>query len=101
MFYVISGAMIPQYPFHAFELRLFCSTFMGIWLILFSYLKLLNPAGFVASFQKYDLLSNVFPVWAWLFPFVEFSMGVAYLLPGSQYSVNMITLAITSLQMFQ
>merc|ERR1719242_134734 len=76
--------------------------FMGIWVIVFSYLKLLNPKGFVRSFQQYDFLSQQISWWAWTYPGLEALLGLAFLLPGShQRLANQATLLLASLQTVQ
>lgn len=102
LMYILIGSLTAQYPFTSFNLSRFCSIFMGIWLITFSYLKLLNPRSFVHAFQKYDLFSMmVCSWWPWVFPFFEFTLGLFFILPSMNYLANILTLNVSALQMIQ
>ena len=53
--------------------------FMGFFLINFSMFKLFNIPGFADGFQMYDLLAKRFRPYAFLYPFLELGLGLAYL----------------------
>ena len=79
---VIGGAFITQFPIgeSSFDTRAFMNNLMGLLLISFSYLKLLNPRGFRTAFSKYDILAFYVPVYGYVYPLVEYSLGVFYCL---------------------
>lgn len=54
--------------------------FMGLFYIVFSFFKLLDLKGFPKSFRMYDPLAKVFPVYGWLYPFIETALGLMFLL---------------------
>ena len=54
--------------------------FMGLFYIVFSFFKLLDLKGFPESFRMYDPLAKVFPVYGWLYPFIETALGLMFLL---------------------
>ena len=66
---------------------------MGILLITFAYLKLLNPKGFRMSFAKYDLIAFYIPVYGYIYPWIELTLGVFY-------SLHLYSLVINSLTIF-
>ena len=69
------------------------TTYMGIFFIVFSFLKLLNVKGFSITFLKYDILAKIIPGFAISYPFIELLLGVAYLTNTLLVAVNMFTLA--------
>jgi len=54
--------------------------FMGLFYIVFSFFKLLDLRGFYQSFRMYDPLAGRLKIYAWLYPFIELSLGIAFLL---------------------
>ena len=72
---------------------------MGTLLILFGVLKLINLAKFVEIFSKYDIISQKFKIYGYIFPFIEIIIGIL-LIKGYklQYIYNLInTLMIISI----
>jgi hypothetical protein len=53
--------------------------FMGFLLCKFALLKLFNPRGFAAGFQLYDLVAKKCLSYAYLYPWIELGLGLAYL----------------------
>ena len=72
---------------------------MGTLLILFGVLKLINLPKFVEIFSKYDIISQRFKIYGYLFPFIEIIIGIL-LIKGYklQYIYSLInTLMIISI----
>jgi len=57
----------------------FMLDFMGLFYIVFSFFKLLDLKGFPASFRMYDPLAKVIPFYAWIYPFIEITLGLMFL----------------------
>ena len=53
--------------------------FMGLFLLIFSLLKLFDLSGFADGFQKYDLLAMRSRGYAKLYPFLELALALGYL----------------------
>jgi hypothetical protein len=53
--------------------------FMGTFLVMFSMFKFFNLPGFADGFQMYDLLAKPFRPYAFVYPFLELALGLAYL----------------------
>ncbi len=68
--------------------------FMAGFFLVFSFFKLLDPAGFVSAYRGYDLLARRSAAWAWAYPYVELALGIAYLLNLAPIAVNFTTLVI-------
>ncbi|MFK7781894.1 heavy-metal-associated domain-containing protein [Psychroserpens sp.] len=58
----------------------FMLDFMGLFYIVFSFFKLLDLKGFPESFRMYDPLAKVIPAYGWLYPFIELTLGLLFLM---------------------
>lgn len=67
---------------------------MGLFYMVFSFFKLINLSGFVTTFQRYDMVAGLIPPYAYVYPFLEVVLGIAYLL-GYQITIaNIVTIVI-------
>ena len=78
--FIIGGAGISQYNFDTWKWNEFMKNLMGIMLITFSYLKLLNPSGFKKSFSNYDYLAKYVPIYGYIYPLIELTLGILYII---------------------
>ncbi len=65
--------------------------FMGLFYIVFSFFKMLDLKGFSDSFRMYDPLAKRVPVYGKIYPFIETSLGLMFLV---NFEVN-IALILT------
>ena len=65
---------------------------MGCIFILFGILKIVNLPKFVEIFNKYDIISKNIPGYAYLYPFIEIALGIAYLKKYKLKKVNLSTI---------
>ncbi|GAA3603029.1 cation transporter [Flavivirga amylovorans] len=72
----------------------FMLDFMGLFYIVFSFFKLLDLKGFPESFEMYDPLAKVMPVYSWVYPFIELALGIMFLMRIQIPIALIITLAI-------
>lgn len=70
--------------------------FMGLFLTVFSFFKFLDLKGFKDSFEMYDPLAKVFPVYGWIYPFIESVLGLMFLLRFNIDIAVWITLFVLS-----
>lgn len=68
--------------------------FMAGFFLAFSFFKLLNIAGFASSYRMYDWVARKFPVWGFIYPFVELSLGVLYLTNAAPIFTNWATVIV-------
>lgn len=68
--------------------------FMGLFLLVFSMLKLFDLTGFADGFQKYDLLASRTRGYALLYPFLEFTLALGYLSHWQPQIVYLATVVI-------
>ena len=78
----------------------FMLDFMGLFYIVFSFFKFLDLRGFAQSFPMYDPLAKAFPLYAWVYPFIETLLGVSFLSRTAiewALWVTLVVLGITTL----
>lgn len=77
--------------------------FMGFFLVVFSMFKFFNLEGFADGFQMYDLLAKPFRSYAYVYPFIELGLGLAYLAhlqPTATYIATIVVMVFGSLGVF-
>lgn len=72
----------------------FMAKFMGGFFLVFGGLKLLDLGGFAAAYGKYDLLAAQLPAYGWMYPFVEVSLGLAYLATPEWIGLHAVTFVL-------
>ena len=58
----------------------FMLDFMGLFYIVFSFFKLLDLKGFSKSFKMYDPLAKRVSMYAYVYPFIEVTLGLLFLI---------------------
>lgn len=96
--YIISASILLHYKnWNGTEVML---DFMGLFYIVFSFFKILDLKGFPASFRMYDPLAKVFPVYGWIYPFIETALGLLFLMRFQITLALISTLIILGLTTF-
>ena len=72
----------------------FISYYMGMFFIIFSFLKLLNVKSFASSFSGYDIISKKIYKYSLIYPFIELILGLYYLSGNSDLFVSVFVIAI-------
>ena len=67
---------------------------MGLFLCFLATLKLFNLKGFANFFARYDLAAARLKAYAYIYPFIELSLGLLYLSGGAIIFTNAATIAI-------
>ena len=57
----------------------FMLLYMGFFFVAFSLMKMPDWSGFVHAFRTYDLLAKVAPFYAWIYPALEFLLGILFI----------------------
>ncbi len=76
-FYIASASVLIH--FSNFGIEEFMLDFMGLFFIVFSFFKFLDYKGFPDSFSMYDPIAKLFKPYAWIYPFLETALGLAFL----------------------
>jgi copper chaperone CopZ len=72
----------------------FMNDFMAGFFLVFSFFKLLDLRSFADAYRGYDPLAKAWNPWAFAYPFVELSLGAAYLAEWQPQIVNAATLVL-------
>lgn len=95
--FLLGICILVQFPFDSFSIKLAMRHFMAGFFIVFSFFKLLNIEGFANSYKMYDILSQKWGSWAYVYPFVELFLGVLYLINFQQDLTNWLTIIVLGL----
>lgn len=68
--------------------------FMAAFFLLFSFFKMLDLSAFAHTYARYDLLAKRVLAYGYLYPFIELSLGIAYLLGWHLQQAHLITLLV-------
>ncbi len=74
--------------------------FMGLFYIVFSFFKFLDLKGFPGSFRMYDPLAKAIPTYGWIYPFIELSLGLLFLMRFKIEIALIATIVILGLTTF-
>ncbi len=92
--YLLTAVGVMEWQFGSFDGERAMSHFMGGFFLAFSFFKLLDLSGFASAFAMYDVVARRLPLYAWLYPFIEIGLGVAYLARRTPPAVHLATLVI-------
>ena len=98
LFIVFLSSLAIQAPYSSFNLNKWLISYMGMFFILFSFLKLLNVQAFSITFSKYDILAKYVPGFGRGYPFIEFLLGISFLTQSMLLTSNIFTLIFMSSQ---
>ena len=94
------SACAKQVAFGGWSWMSWMHDFMGFFLVVFSMFKFFNMEGFADGFQMYDLLAKPFRPYAYVYPFIELTLGLGYLShwhPAGIYIATVIVMVFGSL----
>lgn len=96
-FYISLVTVLIQSANHHFDFMQAMQHFMAGFFLVFSFFKMLNLKGFAESYVMYDVLARKIPVWGYIYAFLEFGLGVSYLLNFSPIFTNAVTFIVMSI----
>lgn len=73
------------------------SNFMGAFFLTFSFFKLLDLQGFADTYRSYDVVARRIPAYGYFYPFIELSLGAAYVTGFWPFATNVVTLAVMAI----
>ena len=97
---VLISSLSLQVEKDSFDLNEWMISYMGIFFLLFSFLKLIDVRGFSGSFKKYDLISKIIPSFAITYPFVELFLALAFLSGYLLFASYIMTIIFMASQFF-
>lgn len=92
--FIAGISLLVQYPYQEFSGMLWMRHFMAGFFIVFSFFKLLNLKGFVDSYLMYDIVAQKWKAWGFIYPFVELTLGLAYLMNRNPWVTNITTVVV-------
>lgn len=84
IFYISVASVLIHY--RSWSWNEFMLDFMGLFYIVFSFFKMLDLKGFPESFRMYDPLAKRVPIYGKIYPFLETTLGLMFLM---RYEVNL------------
>ncbi|RYD53918.1 MAG: heavy-metal-associated domain-containing protein [Verrucomicrobiaceae bacterium] len=73
--------------------------FMGGFFIAFSFFKMLDLRGFSDAYRGYDLVAKVWPGYGYVYPFIEFGLGIAYIANVAPWTMNLVTAVVMAVSL--
>jgi cation transport ATPase len=92
--YITGIAVLLSFQADEFHWMTLMRVFMAGFFLCFSFFKLLNLPAFAESYSMYDVLAKKIRLWAFVYPFVEFALGLAYAVDFDPLLTNWITLIV-------
>jgi copper chaperone CopZ len=92
--YVAGITLLIQFAQNSFLWMQWMSHFMAGFFLVFSFFKLLNLKGFAEGYRTYDIVAKHIPDYGFLYPFIELSLGIAYLTGFAPLATNIVTLIV-------
>ena len=93
--FLIGGTTMIHFPI--FEIQSVLPDFMGLFFAVFSFFKFLDLRGFQQSFRLYDPLAKSYPFYGWLYPFMELTLGILFLMQWKVQLALWLTFGILSI----
>jgi copper chaperone CopZ len=90
--YILGASVLAALPRPTLEAVM--SNFMGGFFLAFSFFKFLDLKGFASGFARYDLVAAAWKPWAYVYPFVELALGIAYLTRFWPIPTHAVTLVV-------
>lgn len=94
--YITAVTLLAQTQNDTFDWMQWMRHFMAGFFLVFSFFKMLNLDGFAESYAMYDVVARKFPIWGYLYAFVELGLGIANLIDFNPLVTNTVTLVVMS-----
>lgn len=96
IFAFITGISLITSDLHLMH---FMNHFMAGFFIVFSFFKLLDLKGFAATYEMYDVIAKRVKLYAYVYPFLELALGVAFLTLINPIIVNTATIIVMGISL--
>jgi len=98
-FFILITTLSIQYAASEFQLDQWMRHFMAGFFLCFSFFKLLDLNGFATSYTSYDVVAKLWKPWAYIYPFIELGLGLAYLTNCCALYTNITAFSVMSLSL--
>ena len=92
LFYIAASSVLLHYKNWSWSEAML--DFMGLFYIVFSFFKMLDLKGFPESFRMYDPLAKKVPLYGWIYPFIETTLGLMFLMRFEVEIALIVTLVV-------
>lgn len=92
--YITGASLLVQLQHTGFDWMQWMSHFMAGFFLVFSFFKLINLKGFAEGYASYDVVAKKWVGWAYIYPFVELGLGIAFLVQLSPLWVSIIAFVV-------
>jgi copper chaperone CopZ len=102
--FILGVTLLNEYASGDFILMRWMQYFMAGFFLVFSFFKLLDVPSFAASYSSYDVIAKKWFGWGYVYPFVELTLGILFLLNIYPLATNILTLVVmgvSSIGVFQ
>lgn len=94
LIYLLGFTMFREVYKGGFDTMAAMENFMGGFFIIFSFFKFLNLKGFAEAYSTYDVIAKKMSVYGYVYPFIELSLGLAYLFGFLSLITNGVTFIV-------
>lgn len=94
--YILGFTLLRQFSTGGINVHETMIDFMGGFFAVFSFFKLLNLKGFIEAYSTYDVIAKRSQIYGYIYPFLELSLGIAYLARFNLTVTMMFTLVLMS-----
>jgi len=98
--YLMGFVLLLEIQNRSFDGMRMMTHFMSGFFFIFSFFKFLDLKGFASAYQSYDIVARKFPVYGFMYPFIELGLGIGYLLGGRTLLVNVITVLVMAVSTY-
>jgi hypothetical protein len=94
LFYLLAGVAAVEVASGRFDPMRAMNHFMAGFFLVFSFFKLLDLRAFADAYSSYDVVAAKWPVYGFVYPFIELGLGLAYLTHFAPLTTNAVTLVV-------
>lgn len=91
---ILLFSFVRQFLALAWDLHEFSYDFMGAFFIIFGGFKLYNLKAFAHAYAEYDLIAQRSSFYAQIYPFLELTLGLAYLTRTLLVTTQIVTVLL-------
>lgn len=97
IFSYIAGLTVLTATIGSSSLYAIFSYLMGYFFIIFSLFKMIDIPAFAMGYQEYDIIAQRIKAWGYVYPFVELTLGILYVLTVNNPILHIITIVLSLL----
>jgi copper chaperone CopZ len=97
--FIVGVSLLVEVAAGGFSFERWMRHFMAGFFIVFGFFKCLDIPAFARAYAGYDLIAARFPLWGSLYPFVELSLGAAYLLNWNPLVTNLVCAVVMAVSL--